>query len=179
MDIATLVVAILALIYARTASSRAAELEERLGDTRREFLGAAANNDDLIKDTAFVMKALEAMAAGRPLDGMMIREKRLYAQATVDALKARLEAGENTAVLDVRNAQEWAGGHIPGATHVPVDALESSLHQVPRDGTPLFVICAGGGRSSGAAEYLAGRGFLHVHNVQGGMSAWRGEVSKD
>ena len=179
MDIAALAVAVIALLYARYVSGRASDLEERLGDTRREFLGGVASNDETGKDVAFVLKALEALAAGRPVDGMMIREKRLYAQASVDDLKARLESGERTAVLDVRSAQEWAGGHIAGASHVPVDDLESNLHQVPRDGTPLFVVCAGGGRSATAAEYLAGRGFLHVHNVQGGMTAWRGEVVKD
>jgi rhodanese-related sulfurtransferase len=40
------------------------------------------------------------------------------------------------------------------------------------------MICAGGGRSAAAAAFLANRGYLNVHSVEGGMGAWRGKVVK-
>ena len=49
---------------------------------------------------------------------------------------------------------------------------------ITRDGRKLYVICAGGGRSTAAAEFLANRGFLNVHNVEGGMNSWKGPVER-
>ncbi|RKY20686.1 MAG: rhodanese-like domain-containing protein [Planctomycetota bacterium] len=104
----------------------------------------------------------------------MVREKRLYANANTLKLAQLLESGSSVAVIDVRSAGEWGGGHIEGALHIPVDELERRLSEVPRDGTPLYLICASGGRSAAAADLLGQRGYLHVHNVEGGMQAWRG-----
>ena len=37
-------------------------------------------------------------------------------------------------MIDVRSPQEWAGGHIAGALHIPVDDIQKRLHEVARDG---------------------------------------------
>ena len=73
-------------------------------------------------------------------------------------------------LLDVREEDEWAAGHAPGATHIPLGQLGARVTEVPRDET-VYVICRSGARSARAAAALAGAGFQAV-NVAGGMQDW-------
>jgi rhodanese-related sulfurtransferase len=76
---------------------------------------------------------------------------------------------EGVQVLDVREDVEWAYGHIPGATHIPLRQLPARLSEVP-DGQTL-VVCKVGGRSAQAVGYLAQHGH-DVVNLDGGMLEW-------
>ena len=76
----------------------------------------------------------------------------------------------DAALLDVREADEWAAGHAPTALHLPMSELTARLGELPDD-DPLYVICRSGGRSSRVVAYLAGQGYPAV-NVDGGMQAW-------
>ena len=73
-------------------------------------------------------------------------------------------------LLDVREDDEWAAGHAPGAVHVPMTQLAERLDDVP-DGDPVYVICRSGGRSARATAYLSQQGW-DVVNVAGGMGGW-------
>jgi rhodanese-related sulfurtransferase len=73
-------------------------------------------------------------------------------------------------LLDVREDDEWAAGHAPGARHIPLGQLGGRSSEVPRDET-VYVICRSGGRSARAAQALAGAGW-HAVNVAGGMQDW-------
>lgn len=77
---------------------------------------------------------------------------------------------DDATILDVREPDEWAAGHAPGAIHSPLGDLPTSLGNVPHDGE-IAVICRSGGRSSKAVEWLQRKGF-DVVNVEGGMRAW-------
>lgn len=178
MAIATLVIAILALVIAWRAQGRAALLSDELSAARRELLSKSADEDDLKGDLTILRRQVELLAKGLSVDPLMVREKRLFSNVNTNVLAERISASK-VAVIDVRSDGEWKGGHIAGAVHIPVDQVEKRMGDVPRDGTPLYVICAGGGRSSAAAEFLAKRGYLGVHNVEGGMNAWRGAVVQD
>lgn len=79
-----------------------------------------------------------------------------------------LEAATVT-MIDVRENDEWAAGHAPGAVHVPLADLNPAEYT---DSRPLVVVCRSGGRSSKAAAKLASAG-LPVHNLTGGMTAWQ------
>jgi rhodanese-related sulfurtransferase len=83
---------------------------------------------------------------------------------TAAALLARGEA----VLLDVREPEEWAAGHAPRAEHLPLAQVHPGA--VP-DGRTVITVCRSGGRSSRAAELLAGAG-VPVHNLAGGMTAW-------
>lgn len=93
-------------------------------------------------------------------------------QLDVDELKTRLDRGDMR-LLDVRQPDEWAAGHIPGATYITGADLPQRLTEVPTD-KPLAATCGSGYRSSVAASLLAHHGHTqHIANVLGGMSAWK------
>lgn len=77
---------------------------------------------------------------------------------------------EGAWLLDVREDDEWAAGHVPGATHIPLGQLGARATEVPRN-TKIYVICRSGARSARAAFALVGSGWDAV-NVAGGMQDW-------
>ena len=98
---------------------------------------------------------------------------------TVDELAARLAAGGFTGsgrdanlVIDVRQANEYAAGHIPGSIHLTAGSLPDRLDELPRD-RPIVTICASGVRASIAASLLRSAGFDDVSWVASGVPAWR------
>lgn len=77
---------------------------------------------------------------------------------------------DDDVILDVREPDEWAAGHIDGALHVPMGAIPQHLEELPDDHR-LAVVCRSGGRSARVTEYLRQQG-LDAVNVDGGMTAW-------
>ncbi|WP_296194537.1 rhodanese-like domain-containing protein [uncultured Microbacterium sp.] len=72
-------------------------------------------------------------------------------------------------LIDVREADEYAAGHIPGAINVPLSTLGENLDKLPTEA--FDVVCQLGGRSARAVEALEAQGF-DATNVEGGTSAW-------
>jgi rhodanese-related sulfurtransferase len=173
---AGLAVVVLLLLLATRA--KLATLEERLTDMSHASATREADEGEEKESVEGLRKLVAMMAAGKPVDAEMVRENRLYRTAKVADIIAERDAGREPYVIDVRSTQEWAGGHIAGALHIPVDDIQKRLHEVARDGRKTFVICAGGGRSQAAATFLANRGFLNIHNVEGGMNSWKGPVER-
>jgi rhodanese-related sulfurtransferase len=89
-------------------------------------------------------------------------------------VKERMKRGDNFTILDVREPDEWASGHIPGAKHIPLGEIEARHGELDKKGETV-VVCRSGGRSSTACEFLAAMGY-HVINMPGGMSAWQGDI---
>nr|WP_231263398.1 rhodanese-like domain-containing protein [Nocardioides alpinus] len=73
-------------------------------------------------------------------------------------------------VVDVREADEVAGGRVPGAVHIPMNDIPGRIAELPRD-TPFFVICAVGGRSRQVVDHLRAEGLPAI-NVAGGTGGW-------
>ncbi|MBB5958793.1 rhodanese-related sulfurtransferase [Saccharothrix tamanrassetensis] len=73
-------------------------------------------------------------------------------------------------LLDVREADEWAAGHAPGALHIPMSELAGRLEELPGDGE-LYVVCRAGSRSARVTQYLNANGW-DATNVDGGMLVW-------
>ncbi|MGP3687214.1 rhodanese-like domain-containing protein [Streptomyces sp. IBSNAI002] len=79
-------------------------------------------------------------------------------------------------VLDVREDDEWAAGHVEGALHIPMSdfvARFGDLTESVEDGRRVHVMCRVGGRSAQVTQYLVRQGIDAV-NVDGGMQAWDG-----
>ena len=88
-------------------------------------------------------------------------------QVTTHELAAR---PDETAIIDVRAKSEWDEGHLPGAIHIPLGALQSRLDEIP-DGR-VVVHCQGGGRSAIAASIFQRGGRPEVANLTGGFAEW-------
>jgi rhodanese-related sulfurtransferase len=178
LTIAALVVALIALLRSGAGGGKLAALQTQVDELKRTVTSREADADELKESVDGLRKLVALQVAGKPVDPEMVKENRLYRNAKTAELQAAFAAGSPPSVLDVRTPQEYAGGHIEGALHIPVDDISKRLNEVPRDGRKLYVICAGGGRSAAAAAFLANRGYLNVHNVEGGMSTWRDKVVK-
>ncbi|GGZ16046.1 sulfurtransferase [Streptomyces inusitatus] len=77
-------------------------------------------------------------------------------------------------VLDVRENDEWAAGHVEGALHVPMSDFVARFGEVTEavaDGRRAHVMCRVGGRSAQVTQYLVQQGIDAV-NIEGGMLAW-------
>jgi hydroxyacylglutathione hydrolase len=74
-------------------------------------------------------------------------------------------------IVDVREPQEYASGHLPGAIPIPQADLAVSLSELP-EGKPLLVVCASGVRSLRATAFLRAVGF-DAFNLAGGTRGWQ------
>lgn len=83
-------------------------------------------------------------------------------------------AGGTPFVLDVRTPGEFQGGHIPGATNIPIDQLRNRVGELSgAKSGEVWVICEAGSRSLAASKLLSKEGF-QVVDVEDGMRGWRG-----
>jgi len=86
----------------------------------------------------------------------------------VDELARLQETG--IVLVDVREADEFARVHVPGARLIPLVDVPEQIEEIP-DGERVYVICGSGPRSARAVEYLNRQGYDTV-NVAGGTKAW-------
>jgi hydroxyacylglutathione hydrolase len=77
-------------------------------------------------------------------------------------------AGANEQIIDVRQANEYTAGHVPGARHVELGAIPTI--QLPDE--PLTVMCGHGERAMTAASLLTAQGHTHVNVLDGGPDTW-------
>lgn len=77
-------------------------------------------------------------------------------------------------VLDVRNAQEFADGHLTGAKHIPLADLAGRVAELAKHkDKPVLVYCQSGMRAKKACTVLAAQGFTQLHQLKGGLLAWQ------
>lgn len=88
---------------------------------------------------------------------------------------AQFRQTEGTLLLDVRGADEYAEGHIPGSVNIPLQVLPTKKGLPEDPETPIFVYCRSGGRSRRAAAFLEKEGYENVKNI-GGIMDWKGEI---
>lgn len=92
-------------------------------------------------------------------------------ETTPEEVARRLARGEQLVVLDVRQPDEYAQGHVAGSTLIPLDQLALRLEELPKD-QEILAICRSGNRSGVATGLLQRAGFK-ASNVKGGMLAWQ------
>jgi rhodanese-related sulfurtransferase len=87
---------------------------------------------------------------------------------TVDELHSATAAG--APVIDVREREEYVGGHVPGAVLIPLGEVVERVDEVDTT-APVYVICATGNRSAKAVQWYRRQG-IDARNVAGGTQAW-------
>ncbi|HVJ47607.1 rhodanese-like domain-containing protein [Desulfitobacterium sp.] len=89
-------------------------------------------------------------------------------------LDAGIKDNKNWAVIDVREPNEFATGHVPTSFNIPLGKLEQSLNQVPKD-KELILVCLNGTRAFTAWQNLINVGYdpYKVKVLVGGMEQWK------
>jgi rhodanese-related sulfurtransferase len=99
--------------------------------------------------------------------------KKRVKETKVADVKRRMDSGEKFLLIDVREDNEWAKGHLPGAVHLGKGIIERDIEQrVPDTGTKLILYCGGGFRSAIAGENLQKMGYTNVESMDGGWKGW-------
>ena len=131
------------------------------------------------EDVYAAWRALRQLAEARLGEVDRIVQAFLADRGSFEAVSAEelveRRAREEVAVLDVRPAEEFAAGHIPGARSIPVDELEERLGELPED-REIVAYCRGPYCvfSDQAIEKLRSRGF-RARRLAGGLPDWESE----
>jgi molybdopterin/thiamine biosynthesis adenylyltransferase/rhodanese-related sulfurtransferase len=92
----------------------------------------------------------------------------------VSVQEAHALAGAGAVLVDVREADEWSQGHVPGSVFIPRGYLELRIEEkVPDKSSEVLLYCAGGTRSALAARSLRDLGYTRVASVAGGFGKWK------
>jgi rhodanese-related sulfurtransferase len=99
--------------------------------------------------------------------------KKKVKETNVADVKRRQEAGERFLLVDVREDNEWAKGHLPGAVHLGKGIIERDIEQrVPDTNAKVILYCGGGFRSALVADNLQRMGYTDVESMDGGWKGW-------
>src|SRR5580700_4436092 len=99
--------------------------------------------------------------------------KKKVKETNVADVKRRQDAGEKFLLVDVREDNEWAKGHLPGAVHLGKGIIERDIEQrVPDTGAKVILYCGGGFRSALVADNLQKMGYTNVESMDGGWKGW-------
>ncbi|CAH2601688.1 protein of unknown function [Rhodovastum atsumiense] len=88
-------------------------------------------------------------------------------------LHRRLVDADPALVLDVREPDEFAAWHIPGARNLPLRRVRDRAHAVARTERKVVLVCFSGARATRAAELLQVAGLRDLAVLHGGTAAWR------
>ncbi len=92
-----------------------------------------------------------------------------FTSVSPQAALTLLEKDDNVTLLDVRTIPEYKAGHLPEATLIPLDKLESNLAKLPKE-RQILVYCRSGSRSIVASRILQRHGYTPI-NIKGGIIA--------
>ena len=110
------------------------------------------------------------------LDGDGMIGKTTYIQIDQEKAKGMMAVNDGHVVVDVRRADEYASGHIPGAILIPNESIGTEKpNQLPDKDQIILVYCRSGNRSKQAAQKLADMGYTNIYEF-GGINTWTGEV---
>jgi rhodanese-related sulfurtransferase len=100
--------------------------------------------------------------------------KKRVRECTIDDVQQKIDRGERFTLVDVREDNEWAAGHLPNAVHLGKGVIERDIEKaVPDTAAPLILYCGGGFRSALAADNLQKMGYTDVISMDGGFRGWK------
>ena len=101
-----------------------------------------------------------------------------YKQITMSEAVKMMETEKNYIILDVRRADEFAEGHIPGAINVANEVIGTEeIPELTDKSQLILVYCRSGRRSKEASEKLVKLGYTNIVEF-GGILDWKGEIEK-
>ncbi len=113
-----------------------------------------------------------AAVSGLMLLWPLISRKSVTEVDTMAAIK--LINYQNAQVLDVRDEGEYSAGHLPNSKHIPAEKMSERWHELEKfKEKPIVVIYKSGVRSGNASSVLHKNGFTQIHDLKGGIDAWR------
>ena len=95
-------------------------------------------------------------------------------EITVTELKARIDAGDDIQIIDIREDNEYEYCNI-GAQHIPMGEIMANLDLIAKD-KDVILHCKSGGRSGAMTQALMSRGYSNVINLAGGILAWSDQI---
>lgn len=94
-------------------------------------------------------------------------------ETNVEEVKRRMDTGERFLLVDVREDNEWANGHLPGAVHMGRGIIERDIEAaIPDTNAKMILYCGGGFRSALVADNLQKMGYTNVESMDGGWKGW-------
>ncbi|QIZ68341.1 rhodanese-like domain-containing protein [Geobacillus subterraneus] len=81
-------------------------------------------------------------------------------------------------LVDVREPDEFAAGHILGARNIPLTQLRMRMKELRKD-QPIYLYCQNGLRSGRAAQMLYRKGYRNLYHLKGGFKKWTGKIKKN
>ena len=81
------------------------------------------------------------------------------------------EVASDAILIDVREPEEWAAGHVDGSTHLPMMEIPGRIGEIPHDGD-VVIVCRSGHRSANVVLYLMNQGWDNLRNLEGGLHEW-------
>ncbi len=124
----------------------------------------------LVIPTFSVMAQEEAVLARLEMYNLTLPQG--YGIISAEDLTAMLAEKPATTLLDVRQPEEYAAGHLEASFNVPIRELSQNLNVLPDVSADIVVICQGGGRATLAATALGILGYENVRILKGGYGAW-------
>ena len=110
------------------------------------------------------------------LDGDGMVYKPAYVSISQDEAKLMMQDDDGHVIVDVRRADEYAQGHIPGAILIPNESITNTPpEELPDKNQIILVYCRTGRRSKEASQKLADMGYVNVYEF-GGIEDWTGEI---
>jgi rhodanese-related sulfurtransferase len=143
---------------------------ERKVDILKSWVCYSRNTVKFIVDNWMLI--LIALSSGGMLAWPLLRGATagsLTAQGAVQLINR-----ERAVVVDVREPEEYAAGHVTGAKNVPLNQLEEKLGAaVKNKSVPLLLVCATGGRAQRAVAMAKKLGYEQAQAVAGGLKSWK------
>ena len=133
------------------------------------FIGCGSNNAE----------SKDANTQTNSESSSKIQSEEVSRDISIDESKKLINQGEVTLILDVRDADEFAKGHLKNAIQIPVKELKENLNDIEKFKDELVLVyCRSGKKSAEAINILKENGFKNLVHMKDGISKWDGEVEK-
>jgi len=105
---------------------------------------------------------------------MFLYQRKIIKTLTEEEFRAGYRKAQ---LIDVREPEEYAGGHILGARNIPLTQLRMRMKELRPD-QPIYLYCQNGLRSGRAAQMLYRKGYRDLYQLKGGFKQWTGKIKK-